>query len=306
MIVRTPKEIVDLTTKANQQHAGERMKLVSFTAAGAASYGVLAGAGVIDLGRRLGARYATLRAALAGNALDEIAGIGARASADLATSQLTFLPPIPQPDKIVCIGLNYQAHAAGAGLKVPDQPSLFIRLANTLVPHGGAMVRPQASSAFDYEGELAVVIGKPGRHVAAAEALDHVAGYACFNDGSLRDYQFKHSLAVGKNFVSTGGFGPWLVTRDEIPDPSQLTVTTRLNGVEVQRGETSDLIFGVPTIIAYVSAFTPLEAGDVIATGTPHGVGLARKPPLWMKPGDVVEVEISKIGVLRNPVVAEG
>jgi 2-keto-4-pentenoate hydratase/2-oxohepta-3-ene-1,7-dioic acid hydratase in catechol pathway len=280
------------------------MKLASYTAAGRASYGLLADGGLVDLGARLGSRYPTLRAALAGDALAEIART-AGTPPDLPLAQATLLPPIPAPDKIVCIGLNYRAHAAEAGLKVPEHPSLFLRLNNTLVPHGGALVRPSVSSDMDYEGELAVVIGRGGRHIAAAQALDHVAGYACFNDGSLRDYQRQHSVAVGKNFVATGGFGPWLVTADEIPDPSQLILTTRLNGVEVQRGETADMIFSVPRIISYVSAFTRLEPGDVISTGTPPGVGMARKPPLWLKPGDVVEVEISRIGVLRNTVVAE-
>ena len=280
------------------------MKLASFTASGRASYGIVVGDGIVDLGAPLGARYPGLRAALAGNALGEIAR-AADAKPDLALADVHLLPPIPAPDKIVCIGLNYRAHAAEAGLKVPDHPSLFLRLVNTLVPHGGALVRPSLSSDMDYEGELAVVIGRGGRHIAASQALDHVAGYACFNDGSLRDYQRQHSVAVGKNFLATGGFGPWLVTSDEIPDPSQLTLTTRLNGAEVQRGETADMIFSVPQIISYVSDFTPLEPGDVISTGTPPGVGMARKPPLWLKPGDVVEVEISRIGVLRNSVVAE-
>ena len=280
------------------------MKLASFTASGRASYGIVVGDGIVDVGARLGARYPTLRAAIAGGALGEIAR-SAAAKPDLALSGVRLAPPIPAPDKIVCIGLNYRAHAAEAGLKVPEHPSLFLRLTNTLVPHGGALVRPSVSSDMDYEGELAVVIGRGGRHIAAAQALHHVAGYACFNDGSLRDYQRQHSVAVGKNFVATGGFGPWLVTADEIPDPSQLILTTRLNGAEVQRGDTADMIFSVNEIISYVSAFTPLEPGDVISTGTPPGVGMARKPPLWLKPGDVVEVEISRIGVLRNSVVAE-
>jgi 2-keto-4-pentenoate hydratase/2-oxohepta-3-ene-1,7-dioic acid hydratase in catechol pathway len=280
------------------------MKLASFTVSGRASYGLIADGGIVDLGARLGSRYPTLRAAIAGDALGEIAR-AAGTKPDLPLAQATLLPPIPAPDKIVCIGLNYRAHAAEAGLKVPEHPSLFLRLNNTLVPHGGALVRPSVSSDIDYEGELAVVIGRGGRHIAAAQALDHVAGYACFNDGSLRDYQRQHSVAVGKNFVATGGFGPWLVTADEIPDPSQLILTTRLNGTQVQRGETADMIFSVPQIIAYVSAFTRLEPGDVISTGTPPGVGMARKPPLWLKPGDVVEVEISRIGVLRNAVAAE-
>jgi len=280
------------------------MKLASFTAAGRASYGIVGDNGIVDLGARLGARYPTLRAALAAGALGEIAG-AASAKPDLALAQAALLPPIPAPDKIVCIGLNYRAHAAEAGLKVPEHPSLFLRLTNTLVPHGGALVRPSVSSAMDYEGELAVVIGRAGRHIAAAQALDHIAGYACFNDGSLRDYQRQHSVAVGKNFLATGGFGPWLVTSDEIPDPSRLTLATRLNGAEVQRGDTADMIFSVPQIVSYVSAFTRLEPGDVISTGTPPGVGMARKPPLWLKPGDVVEVEISGIGVLRNSVIDE-
>jgi 2-keto-4-pentenoate hydratase/2-oxohepta-3-ene-1,7-dioic acid hydratase in catechol pathway len=278
------------------------MKLASFTARGAESYGAVTGDGIVDLRSRLS--YPTLRAALAADALSEIARVARDAKPDLALADVDLLPPIPQPDKIVCIGLNYRAHAAEAGLKVPDQPSLFLRLTNTLVPHGGALVRPSVSSDMDYEGELAVVIGRGGRHIQPANALDHVVGYACFNDGSLRDYQ-KSSVAVGKNFLKTGGFGPWLTTRDEIPDPSRLTLITRLNGNEVQRGETADMIFDVPAIIAYVSTFTPLEPGDVISTGTPPGVGMARKPPLWLKPGDVVEVEISGIGVLRNAVVAE-
>jgi 2-keto-4-pentenoate hydratase/2-oxohepta-3-ene-1,7-dioic acid hydratase in catechol pathway len=259
------------------------MKLASFATAGRASYGLITDGGLIDLGARLSSRYPTLRAALADDALGEIARTAA-AKPDLALADATLLPPITAPDKIVCIGLNYRAHAAEAGLQVPEHPSLFLRLTNTLVPHGGALVRPSLSSAMDYEGELAVVIGRSGRHIATATALDHVAGYACFNDGSLRDYQRQHSVIAGKNFLATGGFGPWLVTSDEIPDPSQLTLTTRLNGVEVQRGETADMIFSVPQIISYVSTFTRLEPGDVISTGTPPGVGMARQPPCGSSP----------------------
>src|SRR5262249_21544307 len=208
------------------------MKLASFTVSGRPSYGIVVGDGLVDLGARLGDRYPDLRAALAADALGELAR-AASAKPDLALAAARLLPPIPAPDKIVCIGLNYRAHAAEAGLKVPEHPSLFLRLTNTLVPHGGALVRPSVSSDMDYEGELAVIMGRGGRHIPPAQALDHVTGYACFNDGSLRDYQRQHSVAVGKNFVATGGFGPWLVTSDEIPDPSQLTLTTRLNGAEV-------------------------------------------------------------------------
>ena len=213
--------------------------------------------------------------------------------------------PIPDPDKIICIGLNYAEHAAEAKLKIPEHPVVFLRLNNTLVGHAGAMIRPKLSSELDYEGELAVIIGKPGRHIVKAKALEHVAGYACFNDGSIRDFQIKHSFAIGKNFPATGGFGPWLLTRAAAPDPSALTIVTRINGREVQRGATSDMIVDVPSLISYVSGFTPLMPGDVIATGTPAGVGYGRNPQLWLKAGDTIEVEIARVGLLRNPVVDE-
>ena len=282
------------------------MKLVSFAAAGRHSYGLVIGDGVVDLRRRLGDDYPTLRSAIAGNALAQLASDVRNASPDIALSQVTLLPPITDPEKIICAGRNYRAHAAEAGGAPPENPSVFLRLVNTLVAHNRPMVCPSISGDFDYEGELALVIGKPGRHIAKAQALSHVLGYACFNDGSIRDIQFKHSIAAGKNFHATGGFGPWIVTADEIPDPTRLHLVTRLNGVEVQHTGIDDLIFDIPTLISYCSDWTPLAAGDVIATGTPEGVGFARKPPLWMKPGDVVEVEIDGgIGMLRNPIVAE-
>ena len=187
---------------------------------------------------------------------------------------------------------------------MPEQPRIFARLADTIIGHGAAMWRPANSTHFDYEGELAIVIGKAGRHIPAERALEHVAAYTCFNDGSLRDYQ-KHSVTAGKNFPHTGPLGPWLVSADEIPDPAALTLTTRVNGEERQRTSTGDMILNVQALIAYISAFTPLSPGDVIATGTPEGVAHARKPPPWLVPGDTVEVEISGIGLLRNPVVAE-
>jgi len=204
----------------------------------------------------------------------------------------------------VCVGLNYKAHAAEGNNPVPEHPSLFMRLTNTLVAHGQPMIRPKASTSFDFEGELAVVIGSLGRHIPELEALSHVAGYTCFVDGSVRDYQ-KHSVSAGKNFLGTGPLGPWMTTADEIPDPTRLTLVTRLNGQEMQRSGTDMLIYSIPTLIAYVSAITPLVPGDIIATGTPAGVGHRRKPQLWMKAGDVLEVEISQIGTLRVPVVDE-
>lgn len=279
------------------------MKIASYRRAdGVASYGVVEGAGLIDMGPGLGGRYATLRCVLAADALEEVAAAAKGAAGDLRLDDVTLLPPIADPEKIVCVGKNYRGHAAEAGAGIPEHPTLFLRLTNTLVPHGGAMIRSRLSADFDYEGELAVIIGKAGRHIAPSDAMRHVAGYSCFNDGSFRDVQFKHSTTAGKNFPATGGFGPFFVTADDVPDPTQLTLVTRLNGREVQTTRTDDLIFDIPTLIAYVSGFTPLEPGDVISTGTPEGVGFARKPPLWMKDGDVVEVEISSVGLLRNPV----
>jgi 2-keto-4-pentenoate hydratase/2-oxohepta-3-ene-1,7-dioic acid hydratase in catechol pathway len=281
------------------------VKLVSFTGAGRSSYGAVVGDSIVDLQRRLGDRYPTLRAAIAGGALDRAAEEVKSATPDLALSQVTLLPPITDPDKIICAGRNYRAHAAEAGGPPLENPQVFLRLVNTLVAHNRPMVCPKISGDFDYEGELAL-IGKPGRHIAKADALSHVFGYTCFNDGSIRDIQFKHSIAAGKNFHATGGFGPWIVTADEIPDPTGLHLVTRLNGQEMQRTRIDDLIFDIPTLISYCSDWTPLCAGDIISTGTPEGVGFARKPPLWMKPGDVVEVEIDGgIGVLRNPIIAE-
>jgi 2-keto-4-pentenoate hydratase/2-oxohepta-3-ene-1,7-dioic acid hydratase in catechol pathway len=281
------------------------VRLISFAVAGRESYGAVAGDQVIDLGRRFGAAPPTLRAAIAAGAIARMRSELSTMQPDYALSAVTLRPPIPDPDKIICIGLNYKAHAAEGGFKIPERPQLFSRLTNTLVAHGAPFIRPKVSGDFDYEGELALVIGRAGRHIAQADALAHVCGYACFNDGSIRDYQFKHSLTAGKNFPSTGGFGPWIATADEIGDPAQLTLTTRVNGTVVQHKGIDDMIFTVPQIVSYVSSWTRLEPGDVIATGTPEGVGFARKPPLWLKPGDAVEIEISRIGVLRNPVAME-
>jgi 2-keto-4-pentenoate hydratase/2-oxohepta-3-ene-1,7-dioic acid hydratase in catechol pathway len=278
------------------------MKLASFRAGERASYGVVTGDGIIDLGSRFGPTYPTLRSAIAAGLINADA---AKDAPDLHLADVRLLTPITDPEKIICVGLNYRAHAAEGNFKVPDFPSIFGRFTNTLVATGDPLVRPDHSGDFDFEGELAIVIGRGGRHIKAADALRHVFGYTCFNDGSVRDYQFKHSLTAGKNHPSTGGLGPWITTADVIPDPSKLTLVTRLNGQEVQRKGTDDMIFDVPAIIEYISRWTALAPGDVIATGTPEGVGFARKPPLWLKPGDTVEVEISSIGVLVNPVVAE-
>src|SRR5206468_790738 len=266
-------------------------------------FGVVTGDGVVTLNQRLSG-YPNLRAALAGNALADIRKAVDGAKPDHKLADITWLPPIPSPEKILCAGINYRSHAAETGRELPKQPSMFIRLTNTLVGHEGELIRPSVSDNFDFEGELALVIGRGGRHIPVERALEHVAGYTCFVDGSVRDYQ-KFSVTSGKNFPGTGPLGPWIVTADEIPDPTRLTLATRLNRQEVQTSGTDPLIHSVPQIIAFCSDFTPLAPGDVIATGTPEGVGHRRNPQLWMKPGDVLEVEISGVGTLRSRVVDE-
>ena len=278
------------------------MKLASFIADGKACFGVVTGDGVVTLNHRLGA--ATLRDALAAGALAEMRKTTETAKPDHKLGEVKWLPAIPNPEKVLCAGINYRSHAAETGRELPKQPSMFIRLANTLTGHGGEMIRPSVSTHFDFEGELALVIGRGGRHIPVERALQHVAGYTCFVDGSVRDYQ-KFSVTSGKNFPATGPLGPVMVTADEIPDPTRLTLVTRLNGQEMQRSGTDLLIYSIPQVIKFVSDFTSLAPGDIIATGTPAGVGHRRTPPIWMKPGDVLEVEISGIGTLRNPVVAE-
>ena len=230
----------------------------------------------------------------------------AGAAPDLELDSATLLPVIPDPDKIICIGLNYRDHVAETGRTVTEKPALFSRFAGSQVGHMQAMVKPRCSDELDYEGELAVVIGTAGRQIPADQALAHVAGYACYNEGSVRDWQRHTSqFLAGKTFAGTGAFGPWLVTADELPDPAGLAIETRVNGAVVQHGDTGQMITAVPGLIAYCSAILPLLPGDVIVTGTPAGVGAKRTPPLWLRAGDVVEVEIESIGCLRNPVVDE-
>jgi 2-keto-4-pentenoate hydratase/2-oxohepta-3-ene-1,7-dioic acid hydratase in catechol pathway len=280
------------------------MKLASYTIGRKSSFGVVTDDGIIDATRCLGGRFPSLRQALAADALDEIRRVTTSQAPDHKLSDVKFLPVVPDPQRIVCVGINYRSHAEETGRDVSPAPSVFLRLADTLVGHGGAMLRPKVSDKFDFEGELAIVIGRAGRHVAEADALKYVAGYTCFVDGSVRDYQ-KFSVTSGKNFPGTGPLGPVLATADEIPDPTKLTLVTRLNGTEMQRSGTDMLIYSIPQVIKFVSDFTALAPGDIIATGTPAGVGHRRTPAVWMKAGDVLEVEISGIGRLRNPVVDE-
>jgi 2-keto-4-pentenoate hydratase/2-oxohepta-3-ene-1,7-dioic acid hydratase in catechol pathway len=273
---------------------------LSFVAGGESLFGVLSGDGVIAMNKRVGCK--SLREAL--GLLPQIKAAAQGAAPDHKLAEIKFLPVIPDPELITCAGINYRSHASETGREIPKQPSMFIRRTNTLVGHEGELIRPTLSQQFDFEGELAVIIGHGGRHIKIEQALDHVAGYTCFVDGSVRDYQ-KFSVTSGKNFPGTGPLGPWMATTDEIPDPTRLTLMTRLNGKEMQRSATDLLIYSVPHIIAFCSDFTPLSPGDVIATGTPEGVGHRRNPQVWMKAGDVLEIEITGIGVLRNRVVDE-
>lgn len=277
------------------------MRLVSFERDGRAGWGAMTDDGIAPVSAAFSARYPTLRAAIEAGALGEVE---AALDPALPEGAWRLAPPVPDPGKIICIGKNYADHALESGDKPTPYPSLFTRFTDTLVAHEAPLRHPGLSEQFDYEGELALVIGRPAWRISEDDALAHVAGYSVFLDGSVRDWQFGHSLTAGKNFPGTGGFGPALVTADEIGDPATLTVATWLNGEEVQRAPVADLIHSIPRLIAYVSSFTPLHPGDVIATGTPAGVGFARTPPLWMRPGDVVEVEIERVGRLRHEVVA--
>ena len=275
------------------------MKLASFTLNDKSTWGAVDGDSVTDLGDLA----PTLKAAIAGGLLGEAAERAAGQEPSAALADVSLLPVIPDPEKIVCVGLNYKSHIEETGRSDSDYPVLFTRWADTQVGHGAPMIRPVNSTDYDYEGELAVVIGSQARHVSEADALGHIAGYSCYNDGSMRDWQrHTHQYTPGKNFAGTGAFGPWMVTADEIPDPSTLHLKTRLNGQEVQNSKTELLIFTVPFLIEYISGFTTLAPGDVIVTGTPGGVGFKRNPPLYMKDGDTVEVDIDAIGVLSNPI----
>lgn len=280
------------------------MRLASFECEGRASYGVAVEGGVREVSAALRERFASLRAVIDADALAELgADSGGR---EFAAGDVRFLPVITNPDKILCVGVNYRPHIKEMGRKVPEQPVVFVRFPGSLVGHDEPIVRPVVSEQFDFEGELAIVIGRRARHVSRESALDYVAGYCCFMDGSIRDWQ-RHTpqFTPGKNFHQSGAMGPCLVTSDHIGDPSALGLTTRVNGDVMQLGQVSDLVFDIPYLIEYCSTFAELLPGDVIATGTPGGVGAARTPPVWLTAGDIVEVEIPGIGLLRSPVVDE-
>ncbi|MGJ4945691.1 fumarylacetoacetate hydrolase family protein [Bradyrhizobium sp. HKCCYLS1011] len=281
------------------------MKFASFTIDNTASWGLVDGNDIADLGAVLRDRFPDLKSAIAAEALTEAAAAASGAPRH-PLARISFLPVIPNPDKILCIGLNYETHRKETGRSEVENPTVFGRFANSQTGHLTNIIRPRVSTDLDFEGELAVIIGKPGRYIPRSEAWQHIAGYACYNEGSVRDFQrHTHQFTPGKNFPATGAFGPWLVTSDEIDDLGPLKLQTRLNGEIVQEATISQMIFDIPRQIEYCSSFTRLEPGDVIATGTPGGVGSRRTPPLWMKPGDVVEVEIDRIGLLCNGIADE-
>jgi 2-keto-4-pentenoate hydratase/2-oxohepta-3-ene-1,7-dioic acid hydratase in catechol pathway len=281
------------------------MKFASFQIGDTASWGLVDGDTVADLGAALGGRFPDLKSAIIAGALDEAARAATTAPRH-ALSAIVWLPVIPNPDKILCIGLNYENHRKETGRTEVENPTVFGRFANSQTSHLANIIRPRNSTQLDYEGELAIVIGKAGRHIARADAWSHIAGYACYNEGSVRDFQrHRHQFTPGKNFPNTGAFGPWMVTPDEVGPVDKLRLQTRVNGEVVQDALIEQMIFDIPRQIEYCSSFTRLEPGDVIATGTPGGVGARRTPPLWLKPGDLVEVEIDRVGLLRNGVADE-
>jgi 2-keto-4-pentenoate hydratase/2-oxohepta-3-ene-1,7-dioic acid hydratase in catechol pathway len=284
------------------------MKLITFDAGDGAHVGLVTDAGVIDLTQHAG--VTSLRGLIADGKVADMAAHG-NAAADHELDDVTFLPVIPDPEHIWCVGVNYMDHlqeAIDAGLprSKSEFPMIFGRYADTMVGHKQNLMKAPIVHKLDYECELAVIIGKGGRYIAKEDALSHIAGYSCFNEGSARDWQYHTAQVVpGKNFAKTGGFGPWMVTADEIPDPQVLDISTVLNGQTMQSANTKDMIFDVATVISYVSNISELQPGDVIASGTPSGVGQSREPQVFMQPGDTCEIHIENVGVLVNE-IAEG
>ena len=278
------------------------MRWMTFDYHGTKSYGFVEKSSVVDVGTYY--PEVDLRTFIAHRNNDQLASISVEpVFTRHELSDVKFLPPIPNPDKILCVGLNYRDHQQETGRGGEPFPTIFTRFACVQVGHKDYLVRPKQSDTLDYEGEIALVIGKRGRHISKHDYLDHVAGFSCYNDATIREYQRHTSqFTAGKNFMATGGFGPWIVTPDEVGDSSALELTTYLNGERMQYGKSSDLVFGFGELVEYCSTFVELEVGDVIVTGTPGGVGFARQPPIYLKTGDTVEIEISNIGKLHNRV----
>jgi 5-carboxymethyl-2-hydroxymuconate isomerase len=284
------------------------MKLASYLVDGRPSFGLAVQGGLFDLGSRLPDRHDSLLARLQNGTLDDLRAFQAEARPELSCEAVKFLPPVVRPGKTLCVGINYRSRPGEFDqVAEPQYPSLFMRGVTAQAGHLQPIVRPFESEQLDYEGEIALIIGRGGRRIPESEALQHVAGYACYNEGTIRDWM-KHgvyNVTAGKNFDASGSFGPWMATADEIEDPTNMRISTRVNGVTVQDDTTANLIAPFTRLISYISTFTTLEAGDVIVTGTPTGSGSKMKPPRWLKPGDVLEVEVSGVGILRNQIADE-
>jgi 2-keto-4-pentenoate hydratase/2-oxohepta-3-ene-1,7-dioic acid hydratase in catechol pathway len=284
-------------------------RLATFSVDGSIKYGAVVDGGIVDLSARYARDYPTLREVIAAGALTRLGDEAAKLSPDFALNAITWLPPIPSPEKIICIGVNYpdRNEEYKDGQAAPKYPSMFMRTPRSFVGHEAPLVRPKASSQLDYEGEVTLVIGKAGRHIPESSALDHIAAATLCNEGTIRDWvrHAKFNVTQGKNFDATGSLGPWIVPYQKEADIGDIRLTTRVNGETRQDDRTSRLIFGFRFIIHYISTFTTLVPGDVIVTGTPTGAGARFDPPRYLKPGDVVEVEAENIGVLRNGVVDE-
>jgi 2-keto-4-pentenoate hydratase/2-oxohepta-3-ene-1,7-dioic acid hydratase in catechol pathway len=284
-------------------------RLATYVINGLQKYGAVVGDGIVDLSGRFGQQYPTLREAIAAGALMRLAEEGARYQPHHALDQISWLPPVPQPEKIICIGVNYPDRNAEYkdGSDAPKYPSMFMRTARSFVGHNTPLVRPRASLQLDYEGEVALIIGKAGRHIAESAALDHIAAVTLCNEGTIRDWirHAKFNVTQGKNFDGTGSLGPWLVPYTDESQIADIRLTTRVNGDTRQDDRTSRLIFGFRYLINYISTFTTLVPGDIIVTGTPTGAGARFDPPRYLKPGDLVEVEADGIGLLRNGVIDE-
>jgi 2-keto-4-pentenoate hydratase/2-oxohepta-3-ene-1,7-dioic acid hydratase in catechol pathway len=284
-------------------------RIATYSIAGKTAYGAVTDKGIVDLSRDFGKEYPTLREVVAASALMKLAEEAERRAPDIATDAVAFQPPIPAPEKIICIGVNYPDRNAEYkdGSDAPKFPSMFMRTPRSFVGHNRALVRPRASTQLDYEGEVTLVIGKAGRHIKESEALNHIAALTLCNEGTIRDWvrHAKFNVTQGKNFDSTGSLGPWIVPYTSQSQIADIRLATRVNGETRQDDRTSRLIFGIPYLLNYISTFTTLVPGDVIVTGTPTGAGARFDPPRYLKPGDVVEVEADGIGVLRNTVVDE-
>lgn len=285
------------------------MKLISFIARGIARYGIVTDSGIIDLYAHLGGNSPTLRDLLKTGAIARAELIACTATPEYSLKEIQFLPPIPNPEKIICVGVNYvnRIQEYRDNFDLPKYPSVFMRVPGSFVGHAAQIMRPPESLQLDYEGEIAIVIGAPGRRIPEEQAMSHIAGLTCMNDGTIRDWlrHGKFNVTQGKNFDHTGSIGPWLVTTDELPSFNSLRITTRINGEIRQDDTTANLIFSFSYLIHYLSTFTTLKPGDIVATGTPAGAGVHSDPPRYLKPGDIVEVEVPAIGKLSNSVIDE-